>query len=128
MHCLQLALMEPVGRCDATCASVKQFGFDSHPGCYVQSGVCTLHPFDWAQIVWTVNTGLFGGAAGEQVLVTLGNCATQYGVAVAMKINTVIQELLDSIEDVLDAALVYAKVLALRALLAHLHGYLPAGP
>jgi hypothetical protein len=82
MHCLQSALVEPVGSCDASCSSIRTIAFDSHPGCYVDADVCFLHPFDWAQIMWTVNSGLFAGGAGTQVLETLGQ-----------KIEGVIQEL-----------------------------------
>lgn len=111
-----------------SCPSIRTTAFDSPPGCYVDAGVCFLHPFDWAQIVWTVNSGLFAGGAVTQVAETLGKCATQYGVAVRQKIEGVIQELLDAIDGVLDAAFVYAKVAALRALLLYLEKYLPPGP
>ena len=37
-----------------TCAQVKQRAFDSHPRCYVQTGLCELGPGDWLHIVNTI--------------------------------------------------------------------------
>ena len=56
--------MENVRRClmrsmegilpDADCANVKAEAFASHPPCYVESGLCSLPPADWLQIVATI--------------------------------------------------------------------------
>ncbi|KAF3940805.1 hypothetical protein ABW19_dt0201234 [Dactylella cylindrospora] len=41
MSCLQHALV-PALTCEATCASLRQTAFESHAGCYVNSGLCEL--------------------------------------------------------------------------------------
>ena len=38
-----------------SCGDIRQGAFDSHPGCYVDSGLCSLPPSDWAQIVATIS-------------------------------------------------------------------------
>ncbi len=36
------------------CSDVKQQAFDSHPTCYVESGLCSLPPTDWFLIFATI--------------------------------------------------------------------------
>jgi len=52
--CLQTTLRE---RIDATtsCADVRTIAFDSHPGCYVDSGFCELPWSDWFAVFATVD-------------------------------------------------------------------------
>ena len=37
------------------CGDIRQGAFDSHPSCYVDAGLCTLPPSDWAQIMATIS-------------------------------------------------------------------------
>jgi|MDSW01.2.fsa_nt_gb hypothetical protein len=39
----------------SSCKDIRQGAFDSHPGCYVQSGLCSLPPSDWGHIVATIS-------------------------------------------------------------------------
>ncbi|MEC8051084.1 MAG: hypothetical protein VX210_09860 [Myxococcota bacterium] len=38
-----------------TCGEVRTAAFDSHPSCYVLSGLCALPPHDWFQILATIS-------------------------------------------------------------------------
>ena len=38
-----------------TCGEVRTAAFDSHPSCYVLSGLCSLPPHDWFQILATIS-------------------------------------------------------------------------
>jgi hypothetical protein len=40
---------------DAPCSDVKKKAFESHPGCYVRSGICFLPPSDWDLILATID-------------------------------------------------------------------------
>lgn len=78
MNCLQKALIEPVGKCGATCASVNKAAFDSHPVCYLKGGVCDLPVRDMVQLVITINTDIFAGPALDQIMKTVLGCAKHY--------------------------------------------------
>jgi hypothetical protein len=40
---------------DEDCSYVKASAFDSHPGCYIRSGICFLPPTDWKLILDTID-------------------------------------------------------------------------
>jgi hypothetical protein len=113
MNCLQKSLVGPVGECDATCDGIKAVAFDSHPKCYVDSGLCSLPPEDFLQIILTVNTDLFAGPAVKQAVSTVGGCANQYLGAIEAEINDLLEK---AVEEVVNAAVYLAKVVVLRAL------------
>ncbi|MBT6179921.1 MAG: hypothetical protein HOI23_21950 [Deltaproteobacteria bacterium] len=39
----------------SACSGIRQEAFDSHPQCYIDSGLCSLPPGDWAHIVATIS-------------------------------------------------------------------------
>ncbi len=39
----------------SSCSDIRQGAFDSHPQCYLDSGLCSLPPSDWAHIVATIS-------------------------------------------------------------------------
>ncbi|UNI17924.1 hypothetical protein JDV02_004231 [Purpureocillium takamizusanense] len=86
MTCLQWALVEPVGRCGATCQVIEDAAFESHPACYVNSGVCGLPYRDLVEIVVTVNSDLFAGPALKQIFKTTAGCAAHYDRELGAKI------------------------------------------
>ncbi|KAJ6437720.1 stanniocalcin family domain-containing protein [Purpureocillium lavendulum] len=96
MTCLQRALVEPVGRCGATCQAIEDTAFASHPVCYVDSGVCDLPLRDLVEIVVTVNTDLFAGPALEQVFKTASGCAGHYESALGDRISELEREARDN--------------------------------
>src|SRR5207248_10941174 len=60
---------------DASPEVVKTMAFNSHPGCYVTSGLCFLSPDDWALIWATIDSR---DNDLKQVLVTAVYCAGNY--------------------------------------------------
>ncbi|KDR81155.1 hypothetical protein GALMADRAFT_241715 [Galerina marginata CBS 339.88] len=90
MQCLQRALVPEVTSeltQDLTalsdqqaCDALKEKAFSSHPGCYVDSGVCTLGLSDWTHIVKIINfSTLFGSwDAVKQALETVEECLELY--------------------------------------------------
>ncbi|RDB27688.1 hypothetical protein Hypma_003254 [Hypsizygus marmoreus] len=56
MHCLQTQLVpEATGATvGVTCDSLEKKAFESHAGCYVKNGLCTLPLTDWLAIVHIV--------------------------------------------------------------------------
>ena len=110
MHCLQLKLVDAID-CDSTCASVEVAAFDSHPGCYVESGFCSLGPWDLLHVFWVVKAGLIGNKmALVQVTSTLKSC----GALLLQKIEDEIQSLLaHAVEDAVNAAGYLAKAAAM---------------
>lgn len=52
--CLMGAIGE-ITQDELTCGGVRQAAFDSHPSCYVLSGLCSLPPHDWFQILATIS-------------------------------------------------------------------------
>jgi len=63
--CLQVALVPTLGA-GLTCEQVKQVAFKSHPGCYVNNGLCDLPFTDWLKILYTVRQ-----AFGDEFVETL---------------------------------------------------------
>ncbi|KAL2011332.1 hypothetical protein VTN00DRAFT_4050 [Thermoascus crustaceus] len=43
-----------------TCDALKEYALSTHPGCYIESGVCTLPPSDWVAIVDIIGIEAFG--------------------------------------------------------------------
>ncbi|CEJ93624.1 hypothetical protein VHEMI09202 [[Torrubiella] hemipterigena] len=78
LTCLQKFLVGPLSSCDSTCDSIKTQAFDSHPVCYVDSGVCSLGLWDNVQLVITINTDLIGAAALKQVFITGTKCGQRF--------------------------------------------------
>lgn len=52
--CLMNALEADVDD-ELSCVDIKQVAFDSHPGCYVEAGFCSLPISDWILILNTVD-------------------------------------------------------------------------
>ncbi|KAH0545475.1 hypothetical protein FGG08_000476 [Glutinoglossum americanum] len=81
MLCLQRALViYGDGSQSTTCPALREYAFATHPGCYVQSGVCALPPSDWEDIISTVSFGeLFSSFdALKATLKTVGGCVEFY--------------------------------------------------
>ena len=76
MNCLQKALVSPLQQCDKTCSELRTLAFDSHPSCYVTSGVgiCNLPYSDWFGVVRVVGSELFTDEGFLQVLKTVPSC------------------------------------------------------
>lgn len=53
------------------CATMRERGFSSHPGCYVESGFCELSVADWLLVLNTIDNG---DADFEQMLTTSVLC------------------------------------------------------
>lgn len=70
---------------NADCTTVKAMAFDSHPDCYVGSGVCFLDVDDWTAI-W--NTIDLQDNDFKQVLVTGVYCAANLGVVGLMPLHS----------------------------------------
>jgi hypothetical protein len=57
---------------ETPCPRVKQLAFDSHPTCYVQSGVCFLDPSEMGMIADTIDPQ---DNDLKQILITAMDCA-----------------------------------------------------
>jgi hypothetical protein len=56
MHCLQLKLVpDATGLNATTCKALEDYAFGTHPGCYVDNGVCKLDVDDWEAILEVVD-------------------------------------------------------------------------
>nr|CAG8477417.1 150_t:CDS:2 [Entrophospora candida] len=53
MLCLQNALVPTYNSNATTCSEITKTAFDSHPDCYVNSGLCNI-PKDWYNIFATI--------------------------------------------------------------------------
>ncbi|KAK1231201.1 hypothetical protein PQX77_005727 [Marasmius sp. AFHP31] len=82
MHCLQTALVPELEKPSGpnACEKLEDKAFDTHAGCYVESGLCTLSPQDWFAIMEIVGLkSLFGSwDALEQSIEAAGACAEFY--------------------------------------------------
>lgn len=125
MTCLQKALIGPVGQCGATCKSVEDAAFKSHPQCYVDNGVCNLPLNDMVQLIITVNTDLFAGPALDQVLATAKGCASHYIAEIEARIDE-LKKLAE--QAVVDAVVYYAKIVVLEGLKKYFQKYVPSLP
>ena len=50
-----LSEVESILEKTSSCSGIRQEAFDSHPQCYIDSGLCALPPGDWAHIVATIS-------------------------------------------------------------------------
>lgn len=76
--CLQLELRERID-VQTSCSDLRRIAFDSHPGCYIEAGFCTLHPWDVLNVVWTVDaTDWLSADAARQLVHTALGCGHQY--------------------------------------------------
>jgi hypothetical protein len=76
--CLQHDLREAIDE-TTSCDDIWSTAFDSHPACYLESGFCTLSPFDIAQVVWTIDAkDIISKDASRQVLQTAIGCGHEY--------------------------------------------------
>ncbi|KAK5996059.1 hypothetical protein PT974_04486 [Cladobotryum mycophilum] len=125
MHCLQKALIQPLSQCNMNCDSIRTIAFDSHPTCYLQSGMCDLDVEDWIMIVVTVNSDLIDGNSLDQVLTTAGGCIDHYRAQINQKIDELKQLAIDHVGM---AALYLARVVALEAVKAYLQQHFPQNP
>lgn len=117
MHCLQLALIPnlPPADCDATCNSVYNAAFASHPACYVDNGFCSLPVSDWAAILYIVGQDVF--ASFVQVGITGTACAKSILSNVADAVETAVEDAATAaLNFAADAALEAAEALALEVL------------
>ncbi|CAF1293351.1 unnamed protein product [Adineta steineri] len=74
MNCLQKTLVSPLKNCENNCSILRKTAFDSHPGCYVKSGVCELPAFDWITIASIVGKDIFSSDGFIQALKTVPQC------------------------------------------------------
>jgi hypothetical protein len=74
--CLQRELRERIDE-TTSCDDIHTIAFDTHPGCYVEAGFCSLPLLDLLHVVWTIDLREWLGAdAWRQVLATLAACPT----------------------------------------------------
>ena len=80
MLCLQEHLVPIAAGQQSSCEDIHDVAFKSHPGCYVNSGVCFLPPTDWAVILDTIGfAALFDSAESiKAVLDTVDGCGDFY--------------------------------------------------
>lgn len=80
--CLQQVLAPHIAG-NYTMADLKEFAFESHTRCYVDSGVCELSPSDWLQIVSTVKDALLSEVlkTGQNVVSTGAECTARIAKA-----------------------------------------------
>ncbi|TFK50704.1 hypothetical protein OE88DRAFT_287234 [Heliocybe sulcata] len=96
MHCLQTALVpEATGEVQMTCQELLDTAFDTHAGCYIGSGLCTLNPKDWVAIVDIVRIGTLFGSwdAVKETFEAAGDCAEFIAFATKTAIKRDIKEL-----------------------------------
>jgi outer membrane protein OmpA-like peptidoglycan-associated protein len=70
---------------EAPPGTVKRSAFDSHPGCYVVSGLCFLDPSDW-QVIWDTIDSSDNDL--KQVLTTAIFCGANLGVVGVMPMHS----------------------------------------
>lgn len=92
MECLQDTLVpEATGAPDAvqTCAQLDDKAFNSHPGCYVDNGLCWLSFSDWFSIVKIVGVKTLVGniEAANETARAAGGCLDVYAQTL---INTIL--------------------------------------
>jgi hypothetical protein len=81
--CLQHDLRGAIG-VSSTCDEVRAIAFDQHPGCYVESGFCTLSIPDLLQVPGTIDgKDLFSQDGLRQVVGIVPMCGQKYARALA---------------------------------------------
>ena len=68
--CLQSAFLEETSE-DMTCAEVAEVGFESHPGCYLESGICGVPLVDQMAIVLSVEPMDMGHPSQQDAFVEI---------------------------------------------------------
>lgn len=112
MTCLQRFLIDgPLLRCGLTCDALKEDAFSSHPGCYLDSGVCALPVWDWVQLVVTIREDLLTLDTLRQAVTTGGACLGRY----VQEIGEEIERLWGELEDGGDRAVVLGEIGVLEA-------------
>lgn len=75
--CLQEVLRDSVDS-STSCSDIRTIAFDSHPGCYVYSGFCSLSWWDWLKVAATIDGGdWLSQDALRQVFDTAQLCASR---------------------------------------------------
>jgi hypothetical protein len=103
MLCLQRDLVVyGDGSQSISCPDLRTFAFNTHPDCYVKSGVCTLPPSDWEIIISTVSfKELFSSLdALKATLQTVKGCADFYVWLIDRAILKVVDGVVDIAKDV----------------------------
>ncbi len=73
--CLQDELRASID-VETSCADIRTLAFDSHPGCYLEAGFCTLPLSDVFKVAATVDlTDWLSADAGRQVIATAASCS-----------------------------------------------------
>lgn len=76
--CLQDELRASID-VDTSCPEIRTIAFDSHPGCYVEAGFCTLPFSDLLRVVATVDASDWLSAdAARQVVTTAARCSRSH--------------------------------------------------
>ena len=83
MECLQKTLVpEATGGLGAaqTCAALQEKAFDSHPNCYIDSGLCSLGIWEWSKIVRIIGIKTLVGSwsAVNETTRAAGGCLGLY--------------------------------------------------
>jgi hypothetical protein len=105
MLCLQQKLVPyGTGAKKLSCSALKDFAFDTHPGCYIKGGVCKLPPSDWAVIFKTVGFAeLFGSWDSiEQTIRTMDGCVDFYKWLIKQGIGKAVEKVKDTAKSVWD--------------------------
>lgn len=74
MNCLQKALVSALRNCEKNCKTMETLAFDSHPPCYVNSGVCDLPVMDWVSLTPIILSTVFSKDGFVQALKAGSQC------------------------------------------------------
>ncbi|MEI7488080.1 MAG: hypothetical protein WCJ72_11855 [Chryseobacterium sp.] len=81
LACLQGSILEGCNQkkqC-SDCQSIRKLAFDTHPHCYVSSGLCSLSLLDQMKVGLTVDAGdLFTGESFAQAGSVAASCGSEY--------------------------------------------------
>ncbi|CAF1282080.1 unnamed protein product [Adineta steineri] len=89
MNCLQKALVMPLRNCEKDCSKLLKIAFDSHPECYVNSGICDLDPDEWLTLLGVVGKDLFSLDSIIQALKTGSMCIPRILERISIKLEQV---------------------------------------
>ena len=81
LSCLQSSILEGCNekKLCSNCQKIRKLAFDTHPHCYVSSGLCSLSLQDQVQVGKTVDAGdFFTTESIAQVASVAANCGTYY--------------------------------------------------
>lgn len=74
MNCLQKSMISPLQDFNNDCTTLRNIAFDSHPACYVDSGVCVLPWEDYYFIFTTVMDNILTKESFIQAFKTTESC------------------------------------------------------